>query len=67
MGFDWDVYPGTRDYVDGSGITKITAAETNEFRALYHVACKIYKMEGGQGELGKQNVKVLPICSSSDK
>lgn len=42
--------------MDGSGLTSV--AENDEFWAMYSEACNIYKEEGGQDELGKQNVKV---------
>ena len=45
--------------MDCSGITSV--AENEEFWAMYAEACKIYKEEGGQEELGKQNVKVHHI------
>lgn len=65
MRFDWNAYPETKDFVDGSGLTSV--AENDEFRAIYNEACNIYKAEGRQDDLGKQNVKVIPICTSSDK
>jgi hypothetical protein len=49
--------------VDGSGV--ISVAETEEFWEMYNEACRIYKEEGGQDELGKQNVKVYHICPGS--
>ena len=56
MRFDWNAYPETKEFVDGSGLTGV--ADTEEFRAMYNEACKIYREEGGQDELGKVNVKV---------
>ena len=34
---------------------------------MYSEACQIYKEEGGQDELGKQNVKVHHICALADE
>jgi len=56
MRFDWNAYPETKEFVDSSGLTSV--ADTEEFRAMYNEACKIYREEGGQDELGKMNVKV---------
>jgi len=56
MRFDWNAYPETKEFVDSSGLTGV--ADTEEFRAMYNEACKIYREEGGQDELGKVNVKV---------
>ena len=56
MRFDWNAYPETKEFVDGSGLTGV--ADTEGFRAMYNEACKIYREEGGQDELGKVNVKV---------
>lgn len=33
---------------------------------MYSEACQIYKEEGGQDELGKQNVKVHPTYGLAD-
>jgi hypothetical protein len=56
MRFDWNAYPGTKEFIDGSGL--ISVADTEEFRVMYNEACRIYRQEGGQDELGKMNVKV---------
>jgi hypothetical protein len=35
---------------------------------MYHKACKVYKTEGGQDDLGKLHVKVTRFfCSSTNK
>jgi hypothetical protein len=65
MRFDWNSFPETKEFVDSSGITSV--AETEDFRSMYTEACRIYKLEGGDNELGKQNVKVFPIYASSDE
>lgn len=59
MGFDWDLYPQTRDFVDGSGITRLTV--NSGFRAMYNEACEIYKREGGEGDLGDQGSSHLHL------
>jgi hypothetical protein len=59
--FDWNAFPTTKEFVDSSGITSV--AETDEFKEMYSEACLLYKEEGGQDELGKQNVKVYPIAN----
>lgn len=65
MRFDWNAFPETKEFVDTSGI--ISVAETEDFWAMYKAACRIYKEEGGENELGKQNVKVFPIRASSNE
>lgn len=46
----------TKEFVDGSGITSV--AETEDFATMYRGACALYKVEGGEDDLGKTNVKV---------
>lgn len=48
MRFDWNAYPETKEVVDASGLTSV--AETEELRAMYNGACKIYRRDGGQDE-----------------
>ena len=48
--------------------SQLSVAEKDgcEFLTMYHKACKVYKSEGEQDELGKLNVKVYRFrCSSS--
>lgn len=66
MRFEWNAYPETRDFIDGSGVTSV-AEKNDEFLMMYKEACKVYKVEGGQGELPKINVKVYSFyCSSNE-
>ena len=51
MRFDWNAYPETKEPIEASGLTSV--ADTEEFRAMYNGACKIYRKEGGQDELAK--------------
>jgi len=55
------VFPETRDFIDGSGVTSVAEKDRSEFLTMYHKACKVYKTEGGQDELGKLNVKVYRL------
>jgi hypothetical protein len=56
MKFNWNAFPVTRDYIDGSGVIS-TAEKSEEFLSLYQQACELYA-EGGTGELGKSHVRV---------
>jgi len=57
--FNWNAFPETRDFIDGSGVTSV-GEKNEEFLNMYEVACKIYKEEGG-GDLAKLNVKVYTV------